>query len=67
MIAKHILARDIKEAKEANKKAVTLPVIVAEQLLRDMDTMDQRLEKAVTELSAVSEEAFNRVFGDVQW
>lgn len=66
-MTKFILRRGIEKAKEAGEDTVTIPVLVGERLLKDLERMDERLAKAVDELSAVSEEAFNRVFGDPEW
>ena len=66
MIAKHILEREIKSAEERDEPSdpavVELPIPVARQLLRDIDTMDQKLEKAARELSRASEDSYNKLF-----
>jgi len=68
MIAKHILERAIKEAEakeveESDIEYVELPIPVAKQLLRDIDAMDERIEKVVRQLSAESVDKYERDFG----
>ena len=68
MIAKYILERAIKEAEEkeveeSDIEYVELPIPVAKQLLRDIDAMDERIEKVIRQLSVESVDKFERDFG----